>query len=78
MSPLTPSASHLALRYDQEGLGVRPWLSTADWIQAACDGAESDQAPGPACQCASGHWAAEGSGAPCPSWLHWGPMYHLS
>ena len=25
----------------------------------------------------SGHWAAQGSGAPCLSWLHWGPMCHL-
>ena len=49
----TSGAYQLALRYGQEGLGVKPRLSTADWIQTACDGAESGQAPGPACQGAS-------------------------
>lgn len=49
----TSGAHQLALRYGQEGLGVKPRLSTADWIQTACDGAESGQAPGPACQGAS-------------------------
>lgn len=53
MSLPTSGAYQLALRYGQEGLGVRPRLSTADWIQTACDGAESGQAPGPACQRAS-------------------------